>query len=122
MRRWPAHEVKGRSRAAAADALRAMADQVEHIRVHFDVDVVDFEDFPAADVPHRGGLSFAEAQEVLETLLASPPVVGLVVTAFNPDGDADGVLARRLTAALAESMPGGRSIGMYATRLSEFGP
>jgi len=107
MRTFPSGVVKGRPREAAGLALRELEAKVEHILIHFDVDVVDFDDFPAADVPHKGGLSFAEAQQALETLLASPKVVGLTVTEFNANRDPSGTLATRLVRALVRAITQG---------------
>jgi len=61
---------------------------------HFDVDVIDDTELPVADVPHKGGLSFADAIEALRVFLASPKTAGLVVTEFNPSRDPESRHAR----------------------------
>jgi arginase family enzyme len=97
MAKYPLETVEGGVRAAATQALSELESKVEHILVHFDVDVVDFDDFPAADVPHKPGVSLVEAQEALGVFLGSGKVVGLVVTEFNARRDTDGGLAMQLT-------------------------
>jgi arginase len=65
--------------------------------IHFDVDVLDDELMPAVDYHQPGGLSWAEAESILGSLLALPGAAGLEVTIFNPRLDPDGALARKLT-------------------------
>ncbi|MDH5565152.1 MAG: arginase family protein [Myxococcales bacterium] len=96
MAKYPLEEIRGDVRAAATRALRALESEVEHILMHFDVDVVDVGDFPAVDVPHKPGLRLTQVQEALDVFLASRKTVGLVVTEFNAKSDADGTLARQL--------------------------
>jgi arginase len=97
MARYPYAEIAAETRVAAARALRELERRAEHILVHFDVDVIDFDDFPAVDVPHRPGLSLLQAEEALGVFLGSRKSVGLVVTEFNAGLDGDGKLAGRLT-------------------------
>jgi arginase len=60
--------------------------RVDRISVHFDVDVLDFIDFPAADFPTiNAGLTFDAAMRALEVLVASPKCAALTVSEFNPD-------------------------------------
>jgi arginase len=79
----PAEAVRGRARDAAAAVLTTL----QHpFLIHFDVDVIDFVDFPIADVPlFNRGLTFAEAMESLAVFAASPLFAGLVITEINPD-------------------------------------
>jgi len=79
-------QVKGRARQAAQEALADLADTVDHLLVHFDVDVVDFIDFPAADFPTiNAGLTLAEALECVEVFARHPKFAALTVCEFNPD-------------------------------------
>jgi arginase len=58
--------------------------------------VIDFVDFPVADVPSfHGGMEWSQALAGLATLCAAPRFAGLVVTEFNPDRDPDLALGRR---------------------------
>jgi hypothetical protein len=73
------------------------------------VDVIDFVDFPAADVmqPHQG-LTFAETRMALQIFCASPKFAGLVITEINPDhDDKDGTLAKRLIDSIAQVLQQG---------------
>ncbi len=97
MAKYPLEEIKDEVRTAATKALHDLESRAEHILVHFDVDVVDFDDFPAVDVPHKPGLSLLQAEEALGVFLGSRKSVGLVVTEFNGGMDSEGKLARRLS-------------------------
>jgi arginase len=92
---YPADSVRGRPEDAAAEALALLEGSVGLFVVHFDVDVIDFVDFPVADVPqHNAGLTFEETIACLRTFAASPAFGGLVITEFNPDhADEKGELA-----------------------------
>jgi arginase len=111
MPRYPAASVRGRAQEAATEALTLLEDSAERFVVHFDVDVIDFVDFPVADVPqHNAGLTFEETMACLTAFAASPGFGGLVVTEFNPDhADENGELAatfvQKMTGALAGSGP-----------------
>lgn len=97
MPRYPAGSVRGRPEEAAAEAVALLEGLAERFVVHFDVDVIDFVDFPVADVPqHNAGLKFEEAIACLATFAASPAFGGLVITEFNPDhADENGELAAK---------------------------
>ena len=97
MAKYPLEEIKDGVRTAAARALSDLESRAENILVHFDVDVVDFDDFPAVDVPHKPGLSLLQAEEALGVFLGSRKSMGLVVTEFNAGMDSDGNLARQLS-------------------------
>lgn len=77
----------------AAEALGHLEGLAGRFLVHFDVDAIDFVDFPAADVPQfNAGLVFEETWRALASSRRAPD--GLVVTRFNPDhADEEGVLA-----------------------------
>lgn len=96
MARYPLEKIQGRVQTAAVRALRDLESRAEHILVHFDVDVVDYDDFPAADVPHKPGLSLLKTQEALGVFLGSRQAVGLVLTEFNARRDTDAKLAVQL--------------------------
>lgn len=87
-----------------------LENKADSILIHFDVDVIDFDDFPAGDLPHYHGLSFDEAISALDVFIASRKFEAFVITEFNADRDADGILARRLVNAVAKvlRMRGGK--------------
>jgi arginase len=72
--------------------------------VHLDADVVDPGLLPAVDAPAPGGLTFEELGGLLRELAASPLSVGLEVTVFDPDRDAEGRLAGRLADTLVAAL------------------
>ena len=107
MTKYPVSQVRGTARESAKDALVRLEKRVNSILVHFDVDVIDAADLPAADVPHDDGLGFDETMSALDVFLASDKLAGLVITEFNADRDADGTQARRLVEALAKALEEG---------------
>lgn len=89
--------------------------QLQGFWVHFDVDVLDDAIMPAVDYRHEGGLTWDEAAELVQGLLAHPGARGLEVTIFNPNLDPDGSIARSLCEFIA-SCAGSRHEGARATR------
>jgi arginase len=108
MPRYPAASVRGRAEEAASEALALLEDSADRFVVHFDVDVIDFVDFPVADVPqHNAGLTFEEAMACLTVFAASPGFGGLVVTEFNSDhADEEGELAATFAQKMADALAG----------------
>ena len=95
MIKYPASKIRGKPEEASIKALSQLEVNVEQFLVHFDVDVIDFSDFPVADVPHENGLSFSETMETLKVFISSPKFAGLVITEFNADRDKDGTLSQQ---------------------------
>ncbi len=93
--------------AAARQGLAALeASGVEGFWVHLDADVLNDEVMPAVDYRMPDGLWPEELTEALTVVLASPLVVGMEATIYNPTFDnaersAARVLARAVTAAFA---------------------
>ena len=67
--------------------------RVDGFWIHLDVDVLDSTLMPAVDSPQPDGLTLNELSEGLRVALASPLALGMAVTIFDPDLDADGSLA-----------------------------
>ena len=111
MPRYPAKIVRDRPREAATEALARVEEEAERFLVHFDVDVIDFVDFPIADVPqHNAGLTFGEAIACLEVFVSSPYFAGLTITEFNPDhADEEGALAAVFVRGVADALAGNGS-------------
>ncbi len=65
--------------------------------------MIDFVDFPVADVPqHNAGMTSREAIACLEVFASSPHFAGLTITEFNPDhADEEGALAATLASEVA---------------------
>lgn len=108
MPRYPAEVVRGRPGEVTAEAVALLEGRADRFVVHFDVDVIDFVDFPVADVPqHNAGLKFDEALASLEVFAASPAFGGLVITEFNPDhADENGELTARFVRGVAGALAG----------------
>jgi arginase len=82
-------------RACATAFLRHVeAAQLDGFWVHLDVDVLDHDLMPAVDSPQPGGLTYAELQEVLAPLVASPGATGLNLTILDPQLDPTGAATR----------------------------
>jgi arginase len=97
LRRHPALEVSSVGPAAAARAAIERVHAVNHEFVlHFDVDVINSDEFPWTNFPGTGGLSLAEVRDALRVFVAQPNLVGLVVAGYNPDLDPEGQGAQKL--------------------------
>jgi arginase len=108
MARYPAERVRSGPKEAATEALDDLASRAGRFVVHFDVDVIDFVDFPVADVPQiKAGLTFRDAMTCLGVFAASPKFGGLVITEFNPDhADEEGELAAVFVREVADVLAG----------------
>jgi len=69
--------------------------------LHFDVDVLDQDVFPATDYLMPGGMTWEELRAVLEPLLASPALIGASLACYNPEKDPDRSCGKALVAALS---------------------
>jgi arginase len=64
--------------------------------LHFDVDVLDEQAFPATDYLMPNGLDWQQATEFLTPLLSSPQLVGTSLGCYNPGKDPDLTCGRAL--------------------------
>jgi arginase family enzyme len=84
-------------RTAAALALDGVGNGDGPVHVHLDVDVIAAAEMPAKQFLTPGdGLTLAEVSDLLTALMASPRVIALEVTEYDPSRDVDGVHARRI--------------------------
>jgi arginase len=115
IRQYPAVQVTGNAAVEASTALAEMEQACDAFVLHFDVDVIDFSAFPAADAPvYRGfGLGFEESLGALAVFAASEKCMAVSVTEFNPDRDKDLELGRRLTSALSIALSGESTKSAY---------
>jgi arginase len=89
---------------AADQALRRLEHaDLDGFWVHIDADVIDGELLRAVDSPEPDGLTFDELATVVRRLLASPRVVGVDVTIYDPDRDTDLHGGQQLTDALVKA-------------------
>jgi len=74
--------------AGIADLVgRRLEDHAGRFAVHFDVDAIDYVDFPIADNAYQRnqGLTLGQALETVAALAGRPGFAGLVVSQVNPD-------------------------------------
>lgn len=86
---------------AARNALKTLGSKTDKIFVHFDVDVIDASEMPAADVPHLNGLTLDEVARALKSFAQSDRFLGMEITEFNADKDQEGRLAVKLAELIA---------------------
>ena len=80
-------DIAGHAEAAARTVVDGLQGTHAGFIVHFDVDVLDFVDFPIADNAYQRnqGLTLADALAAIRVFAGSPSFSGLVVTEVNPD-------------------------------------
>jgi arginase len=64
--------------------------------LHFDLDVISSEDFPATSYTAPGGLRLADVQQALEVFVQDKNLCAFDVTLYNPERDPQGDYARTL--------------------------
>jgi arginase len=99
----PVDEVASDPEATAQRALE-FAERFDHVLVHFDVDIVDFNDAQLSEDAVRGdGLTLEAAMRALAVLTASKRLAAVTVTELNPDhGDEEGQTLRQFARMLAD--------------------
>jgi len=85
----------------ARNALKMLESKTAKFFVHFDVDVIDVSEMPAADVPHLNGLTLDEVARALKVFAQSDSFLGMEITEFNADKDRGGGLAAKLAELIA---------------------
>jgi len=92
-------------RVAAALALDGVGNGDGPVLVHLDVDVIDVAEMPAKqEVTSGDGLTLAEVSDLLTAVVASPRVVALEVTEYDPSRDPDGAHARKIIDLIVRAM------------------
>lgn len=71
--------------------------------LHFDVDVLDEDLFPATDYLMPGGMTWDEVVGVLMPLLAAPALIGISLACYNPDKDPGRACGHALVEVLARA-------------------
>jgi arginase len=101
----PVDEVADDPEAAAGRALELVS-SFDRLLVHFDVDVVDFNDAQLSEDAVRGdGLTLDAAMRALAVLTASERLSALTVTELNPyHGDEEGQTLRQFVGMLADCL------------------
>jgi arginase len=96
-------QLKGAEKSAH-EALTHLHADAREFMLHLDMDVINQEDFAATNIPDSGGLSFAEVQASLNEFVKQKNLLGLDISQYNPDKDADGSAAKKLIDLLAEAL------------------
>lgn len=87
-------------------ALEALAQRVENLYVHLDVDVLDDSEGRANSYASRGGISAQELYAALELLERSGRIRAASITSYDPECDSEGKI-RAIAANAAAILTGG---------------
>ena len=109
MIKYPLERIRMSPIQTAGEALAELESRASRILVHFDVDVMNFTEFPGAEVPNPNGLDFKSTRRVLDVFTASSQFAGLVITEFNAERDLTGELAERLVSLVTDTVGRRRS-------------
>lgn len=93
-------ELRTAGPGAAIAKVRSRLSERGPFWLHFDVDVLDPEVFPATDYLMPGGMNWPELRAVLSPLLSSPALIGASLACYNPEKDPDRTCGRALVDAL----------------------
>ena len=103
LRRHASMEVSSVGGAAAARLALERVHAANHeFILHFDVDVINSEEFPWTNFPGEGGLGLNEVRDALRVFVSQPNLAAFVVAGYNPDLDSDGAGAGKLIDLLAD--------------------
>jgi|SRR5687768_17600170 len=82
---------------------------VDGFWIHFDTDVINDNENPAVDYRLPGGISFKEAEHLLNRLMETGKIIGMSVTIFNPALDKTGEIAMKISDCLVSASRYGSS-------------
>ena len=80
-------EVRAEGPAATGERVAAELAGRGRFWLHFDVDVLDEDVFPATDYLMPGGMSWPEVEPLLAAFLGSPALAGVSLGCYNPEKD-----------------------------------
>ena len=105
MRHLDAADIQSKGAAKAArDALVQVHADAREFVLHLDTDVIAQEEFPAVNVPGRGGLRLDDVRTAFVEFVKHKNLLGLDVAQYNPDKDPDGSGAGKLVDLLVEGL------------------
>jgi arginase len=99
-------DVRAAGPAAIVDRVVGALDPGLALWLHFDVDVLDEEVFPATDYLMPNGMTWDEVVPILKPLLSSPSIVGASLGCYNPEKDPDRASGRALVDAISAALGG----------------
>ncbi|XYH98983.1 arginase family protein [Sorangium sp. So ce1128] len=94
----------GVERAARTAVEHLTRDGLEGFFIHVDADSLDDDIMPAVDYRIAGGLSWDELASALQIAIGSARAVGIEITVYNPNLDADGAAGRGLVDTLSRAL------------------
>ena len=97
-------QIDRRGPASIAAEVLERLDPLPGVWIHVDADVLDDTVMPAVDSRVPGGLSYEALVGLLRPLLASPRVLGVEFTIYDPERDPEGTVGRAFTATLVEAL------------------
>jgi arginase len=97
-------EVRGEGSEAVVDRVSAALGPELPLWLHFDVDVLDQEVFPATDYLMPGGMTWEELLPLMTPLLSAPSLVGASLGCYNPDKDPGRACGRALVDSLGTAL------------------
>jgi arginase len=89
-------------RASTDEAIAALAEGVPGFWLHIDLDVLRTDDFPAADYPQPGGLTWDELHEIGTRALDARGCFGCSVVIYNPALDPQRASGARIVRFIAD--------------------
>ncbi len=98
---YPVDRVRAEGSGAVGERTVAKLAEAAPFWLHFDVDVLDQEVFPATDYLMPGGLTWEELVDLLTPLLASQALIGASLACYNPEKDPGRAHGRALVDALS---------------------
>jgi arginase len=105
IRRTSAGEVARQGIEASAEAALALLHAgTREFLLHFDLDTIASEEFPAVDVPGPGGLGLDQVRRALEIFARAKNLAALEVTEYNPERDPDGQWAKLVVEMIAQAL------------------
>lgn len=97
MNRYSAEDVRRKGAAAVAQqAIERIQTGKKQLVLHFDVDVISRDEFPATNFGDAHGLTVEETRTALEVFCRRDELAAFLVTEYVPEKDPDGAAARKL--------------------------
>jgi arginase len=94
-------DVRAEGSGDTAERVAAAIGAASPFWLHFDVDVLDQEVFPATDYLMPGGMTWEELRATIAPLLSFPALIGASLACYNPEKDPNRACGRALVAALS---------------------
>jgi arginase len=97
-------DVRERGSAAVGERVAGAVEPGVPMWLHFDVDVLDQDVFPATDYLMPNGMTWEELAPLMRPIAASEALIGFSLACYNPDKDPGGSCGRTLVDALGRAL------------------